>query len=289
MLLTAAMGASGGETRTTPEQLRRATTDEEGFERMAEPEPGDWLDAFEEPGQTFEEYRGSQPVRARPGEALALLPVGPFAPHEREVLDATVELARLWFDLGARVLEARPLPEKGWHRTRGGRVQYETGYFLRFLLPNEMPRDAVTLFGVTMADLYPDENWNFVFGQASLKGRVGVWSFARFFAGFAGAEETAETRLRALRRGLKLVVHEAGHAFGLAHCIEYACVMNGSNSLDEADRRPLRLCPPCLRKLQWNRGFDVLRRYGALAAFYDAKGLGPEARWVRARLRRLRS
>jgi archaemetzincin len=228
-------------------------------------------------------------VRARRGEVLAFLPVGPFPEHGKEVLDATTGFTRLWFDLDVRVLDGRPLPEKGWHRTRGDLVQYETGYFLRFLLPNEMPKDAVCLFGVTMADLYPDEAWNFVFGQASLKGRVGVWSFARFFAGFSGAPETAASRRLALRRSLRLVVHEAGHAFGLVHCIEYACVMNGSNSLDEADRQPLRLCPPCLRKLQWNRGFDVLRRYEALAAFHDAHGLEAEARWTRARIARIRA
>ena len=30
-----------------------------------------------------------------------------------------------------------------------------------------------------MTDLYLDDRWNFVFGQASLRGRIGVFSFAR--------------------------------------------------------------------------------------------------------------
>ena len=59
--------------------------------------------------------------------------------------------------------------------------------------------------------------------------------------------------------------------------------MNGSNSLPESDTQPLRLCPPCLKKLQWNRGFDVLERYRKLEAFCKEHGLANEAKWFAAR------
>jgi archaemetzincin len=35
-----------------------------------------------------------------------------------------------------------------------------------------------------MEDLYPDPAWNFVFGQASLRERVEVFSFARYDPAF---------------------------------------------------------------------------------------------------------
>lgn len=38
-------------------------------------------------------------------------------------------------------------------------------------------RDAYALIGVTMEDLYPREEWNFVFGLAEMMGRNGVFSF----------------------------------------------------------------------------------------------------------------
>lgn len=63
--------------------------------------------------------------------------------------------------------------------------------------------------------------------------------------------------------------------------------MNGSNSLNESDRRPLVLCPPCLKKLQWNIGFDALARYRRLLGFYRENDLGPEAEWVEKRIRRI--
>ncbi len=81
------------------------------------------------------------------------------------------------------------------------------------------------------------------------------------------------------------MVHEIGHVFGLPHCIDYLCVMNGSNSLDESDRQPLHLCPGCRRKLEWNRGFDIKARYRRLRAFYDRHGLAREAVWAAARLK----
>ena len=263
--------------------------DDTGFVRMGKPKPGEWLARFKEHDLTFEQYRARRPVRTtETRKVLVFLPVGPFSDRDKPILHASVDFARIWFGLSTRVLGGAPLPKSGWSRERsGGRVQYKTAYFLDELLPKKLPKDAVCMFGVTMADLYPEESWNFVFGQASLRRRVGVWSFARHAPSFYGQEETKDTPALRLRRACKLVVHEAGHAFSLPHCVRYHCTMNGSNSLRESDSRPLRLCPPCLRKLQWNRGFDVVARYKRLLAFFKRHGLAPEAEWTAARIGRI--
>ena len=60
---------------------------------------------------------------------------------------------------------------------------------------------------------------------------------------------------------LQTLTHEIGHIFGLRHCQWLACLMQGSNHLEEADRRPLDLCPICLRKLQNAVGFQLRDRY----------------------------
>ena len=49
---------------TTKGQLAFATSDAAGFTKMAAPRAGDWLDRFEEPGQSFQRYVRSRPVRA---------------------------------------------------------------------------------------------------------------------------------------------------------------------------------------------------------------------------------
>ncbi|KAM4844932.1 archaemetzincin-2 isoform 2-T11 [Thomomys bottae] len=72
-----------------------------------------------------------------------------------------------------------------------------------------------------------------------------------------------------LLRSCKTLTHEIGHIFGLRHCQWLACLMQGSNHLEEADRRPLNYCPICLRKLQCALGFSIVERYKALVRWID--------------------
>ena len=112
------------------------------------------------------------------------------------------------------------------------------------LIARRQSRDAAVL-GITAYDLWPGPGWNFVFGQASLTQRVGVWSMAR---NGDPDESTAMRKLCALRTAMT-ATHETGHMFGIRHCIAYQCGMNGSNHSDERDRQPLEFCPECQAKL----------------------------------------
>jgi hypothetical protein len=42
--------------------------------------------------------------------------------------------------------------------------KYTTGYFLNKVLPGRIPPDAVCCLAITMGELYPKADWNFVFG-----------------------------------------------------------------------------------------------------------------------------
>jgi len=179
-------------------------------------------------------------------------------------------------DLGRSHLTSRRNPATG-------QVQLLTGDILN-LLKTRLPDDAFALLGVTMVDLYPEPTWNFVFGQASLRDRVGVYSFARYTPQFSGEPGTAESRRLMLRRSLKVLAHETAHMFGIEHCIWYRCLMNGSNHLAEADARPLHLCPVDLHKLQWSIGFNVVERYRRLRGFDHEAGFEDEAEWLDRRI-----
>ena len=50
-------------------------------------------------------------------------------------------------------------------------------------------------------------------------------------------------------RCLKTACHEICHVIGMTHCPYFECLMNGSNLVTEADKKPFALCPVCLRKL----------------------------------------
>jgi len=270
--------------------------DDSGFEKMGKPKPGEWLYHFHERGQSFDDYEAAHPPRPTASHrVVAFQPVGPFSPLEKTILGKATEFAGIWFDLPTRIEPSLPLPESGWDRIRRFSwldqpvKQYKTGYFLTRLLPGRFPADAVCYLAITMVDLYPEESWNFVFGQASLSQRVGVYSMARYFPQFWGQKESPDTYYLALRRSCKVLAHEVGHIFGLAHCVYYRCAMSGSNSLEESDRRPLHLCPICLKKLQWNREFDTIKRYEGLREFLKNQDLKEEATWINLRLKRIGS
>jgi archaemetzincin len=138
------------------------------------------------------------------------------------------------------------------------------------------------VLGLTTSDLWPGEGWNFVFGQASLSDRVGVWSIARY-----GNLENPQMSGLVYRRTFLVAVHETGHMLGIQHCTAYECTMNGSNSLDEADRAPMWLCPECVQKVWWACHADPIKRYKSLVEFAKEHDLKAEAGFWQKSLERL--
>jgi archaemetzincin len=135
-----------------------------------------------------------------------------------------------------------------------------------------MPPDAVVSLALTADDLWPGGGWNFVFGQASLRDGVGVWSIHRF----GDASESEEAFKQVLLRTLKTASHETGHMFSIPHCVHFECLMNGSNHLAETDRQPLSPCPQCLAKICHGTGADPAVRFKALVEFARTQGLTAE-------------
>ena len=148
---------------------------------------------------------------------------------------------------------------------------------IKNLLPARRPADAIAYVAFTAYDLWPGRDWNFVFGEASIDERVGVWSFYRF----GSPEESSSSYRLALLRTLQVASHETAHVFGIRHCTGFECNMNGSNSLEEADNNSLFLCPSCLQKLLWSTNCDTLKRYHALADFFARHTLMSESAYAR--------
>lgn len=243
---------------------------------LSPPEPGDWLYHHKEAGQTFKEYLNSRPVTPQGGRRVIYVqPLGEFTETQRRIVALAAEFMGRSYNLPAKVREDLPLslvPEKA-RRLHWGKGQILTGYVLDTVLRPRLPEDAAAYIAFTTSDLWPGEGWNFVFGQASLRDRVGVWSINRFGDPDAGIEAFRLCLLRTMKTG----VHELGHMFGMRHCIAYECGMCGSNSLPESDRRPLAFCPECMAKVCWATSADPLERYRKLADFCRSHGLDDEA------------
>jgi archaemetzincin len=280
--------AAIGPTTALPQPLQRALEPRDDFLPLPEPGPSDWLAKHPEAGQTFDQFTHSLPNRPdNHRRKLYLQPLGRFNESDGPALDQLRRFTAAFFMMEVVVLPPSDMAQQHITSRRNphtGQTQLLTGDILHALEAG-LPKDAFALLGITMTDLYPDPSWNFVFGQASPRARVGVYSFARYNPGFYGQAPTADSRKLMLRRSCKVLAHETCHMFGIMHCVWFHCLINGSNNLAESDSRPLHLCPVDLRKLQWSTGFDVVERYRRLIDFHRQEGFEDEVQWLDKRLR----
>ena len=266
------------------------------FKVMGRPANSDWLASHNEPGQTFEEYLDADPTKpTKERQKIYVLPLGTFNAKQQKIIEITAGYLEVFYDLPVEQMPPRslqkPAREQGRNTQRSnhapantrasapsnntrrsrltGQTQIRTGYIIDDILTPMLPKDAAALIAFTTDDLYPDETMNYVFGQASLENRVGVWSLSRL------DDNTDE--LGFLRRTLKIAAHETGHMFSMRHCTKFECLMSGTNNLSETDRRPIDACPECTAKICWLSDADQSPRYTRLSAFCRKNGLNKEA------------
>ena len=276
-----AIGALGA----LPLELQRAFTPERAFDPIPTPGSHDWLSVASERGQSFERF--TRAISDRPDQArhhIYLQPLGEFTLELSGLLHQLQRFGGAFFMREVGLLPTLAVDGSGI-TTRRNRytevMQLKTRDTLQ-LLVRQVPRDACCVLGVTLYDLYPHDTWSFVFGEALLYDRVGVFSVARQDPNFYG-KPTGDPTL-VLRRSCKVLAHETCHMLGMLHCVFFSCLMNGSNHLAESDRRPPHLCPVDLRKLQWSLSFGIVERYQRLLTFWREAGVADETRWIERRL-----
>ncbi|MFT3867882.1 MAG: archaemetzincin [Nibricoccus sp.] len=267
-----------------PAILRRLFTPDVDFAPIRVPEIGDWLSLHDEPGQPYGAYVSSgfnRPNSAR--KIIYLLPLGNFPQGKSPPLEDLRAYAEAFFQLSVKILPAAAIDERKFKpRTNENtrQLQLHTLSILQHL-KTQLPSDAYCLLGITMEDLY-------VFGQASLAERVGIYSFARYDPAFFSQDRSVDYRQIILKRSCKVLAHETAHMFGLHHCIYFDCLMNGANNLAESDSHPQHLCPVCLRKLHYNVQFNPVTRYEELNKFYKTHDWDDETLWTERQLKKIK-
>lgn len=134
------------------------------FKPMGRPQPADWLTAYNEPGQTFDEYLASAPTLPTPeSQTIYVLPLGKFSPNQMKVIEIAAGYLEVFYDLPVRRLPARVFtatsPNVRFNELMRSR-QVKTGYILDNVLPPLLPNDAAALIAFTAEDLYPDPSMN---------------------------------------------------------------------------------------------------------------------------------
>jgi len=156
----------------------------------------------------------------------------------------------------------KPLSLKGVESRENdfGHKQYIIGDIFTMLNTHKeviSRRRAYCRLAITFEDIYPGEEWSYVFGQARPLDRVGVFSFARhsplFYSGVHALEAMGQLETKKLlswMRGCRhTVVHETCHMLGILHCVYWHCLMNGNNGPGDQNASSAFLCLVCLRKL----------------------------------------
>ena len=117
-------------------------------------------------------------------------------------------------------------------------------------LDNFRPSKATRILGIVDLDAYSD-GFDFVFGEAFYRGRVGAVYLSRLRQEFYDLNPNSSLFYQRL---VKEAVHELGHVFGFDHCKNSQCVMYFSTSLLDVDAKGRSLCYSCRKKYLNSRG-----------------------------------
>jgi len=277
----AAIGLSGGQ-RPKDAALCRCLDPSGGeWEEIDHPRDGEWLQEMIDrtPDQTFKDFYYMQ--RNSPEASRRTIYLQPLCKPEDLEGDAFpggswpswsfLQTAVEHFYSPMKVVALPAIPMENLRPRPANRQNvYGTQWHAAQVLDaiaGKLPKDAFCMLAVTMCDLYPRPEWNFVYGLARLTGRVGVFSFVRHTPERRGGR-WSEAQL--LHRACKTMLHEIGHMFGLKHCTWFNCMMRGSNGEGiEHQTNYLHLCPVCLRKLHSCLGFDIVATYKKLLTLFQ--------------------
>ena len=227
---------------------------------------GDWLSQVNsDPKQPFEVFCTENPLKIDVSKVVIYIqPIGKFNKHQKKILKELDKYLSVFF--GMKVVSFKEISDDfipAKDRRKMLSEQLRTTYLLyEYLLP-KIPKDAAAFIAFTEKDLYPQDSWAYVFGQASLSQKIGVWSMYRFGNPKTSQKIYDNCQLLAF----KTATHEIGHIFGIQHCQLFHCNMNGSMSLADLALRPTYFCPDCQSKLSWRLSlqmrpqFEKLERY----------------------------
>jgi predicted Zn-dependent protease len=183
-----------------------------------------WNEIFDEPGESFEAYISgyawSTAIRS-----IRIYPMGKPSKHLAGAIGIMRDYLSIAFSSQVKVMGHLD-PPTGAYNTHFN--QYDANTVLNGMMYNkDIERIHHLNIAVTETDMYAGR-LNFVFGYADYVSHVGIISLARL----GGQKDPSIFN----RRLLKLVRHEIGHMYGMAHCTNAECVMRGANSRAETAR-----------------------------------------------------
>ncbi len=263
--------------KNTNKHLEEKQTSSEGFfnlyTQLTEPRQGEWRYEQKEPEQTLDAYISITPLDLNNQKKyIYIQALGEFDSLEKKVLSIDATYLSVLFNCEVKMLNpisSNQIPNSGLRNN-----QISTKYIFN-AFKNELPSDAIGLIIITNQDLYPGDDWNYVFGEAQIKNKIAIASFYRFGNIYS---EDLEFNL-CIKRLLKTTSHEFLHVLNMAHCQIFECVLNGGNSLQECDKQLMIICPACLEKLDYLLQENPQDYFNRVKPFFDVNGFLEESKF----------
>ena len=244
--------------------------------KIARAYSNEWRSNHIEKFQTFNDFQKLKKIEPTAEKKIIYLqPIGEFNSLQEKQIEYTRQYLKIYFQLEAKILPTisnEIFPKTVRRISKDGQEQILAGYVLDSVLITRKPKDAVVLMGITEGDLFPKPQWNYVFGLASYQKGVGVTSLYRFADGNLSESNFNQS----LERLIKISSHEIGHMFGISHCLNANCVMNGTNSLTETDIHFARACSLCQQKLNSSLKYNDKKRLLELKKFFEENSFNAE-------------
>jgi len=175
-------------------------------------------------------------------QAILLINHGNF---EKEFLAAIAGSVRREYQLPASVKESHLDLSEFYDPTRR---QYN-GNKLMTELDSWSSQNHIKNMGLFRVDLF-NPILTYIFGQAALKGNIGLASIYRLRNEQYGMKKDDALLLE---RFQKVIIHELGHMFGLVHCHLPPCVMQSSTYVEDIDQKSPHLCSKCRQEAGMNK------------------------------------
>lgn len=228
---------------------------------------GDWLLSHPEKYVSFDDFSAKyKPLATSDLQSICIQPIEGSVMKSNPDFQKCASYISLFFQKKVQINSHLVINAN----ERNSRKSYDSGIQLnaRFindsiLTKPEFKKNLATM-ALTTEDIFPSDDWSYVFGLANYKNRVGITSTYRF--------QSEEENLAFIRL-IKTASHEIAHMFGLTHCVQNECVMNGCNHILELDRNSLRLCSLCQQKLAYRLNINPEKRNADLQKFFSENNL----------------
>jgi len=171
--------------------------------------------------------------------------VAPFGEVPDAALQGVAAYIRTHLNLAAHILPSFQNPTYAYDQKRG---QYNAATILKAFKSMTFDESLDKVIGIMNVDLFIPI-FTHVLGEANEGGRYALASLYRLGK---ATDRLSASMDQIIERLVKVAIHELGHLFNMAHCLNKHCLMHYSGNLPELDTTSLAFCDFCSEFLAYS-------------------------------------